>query len=105
MSRNYELLTHIEYEQGGSDNDRPGAAVSHPIVKTVAAGEAVTASSREMLRLVQSVFLSRNGSAPRQVVFCGVNGESGSSFVCASAGRTQKPAPNRSQDHRIQAGF
>jgi receptor protein-tyrosine kinase len=41
-----------------------------------------------MLRLIQRIFLSANGSAPRQVVLCGVDGENGSSSVCAMAGRT-----------------
>ena len=41
-----------------------------------------------MLRLIQRIFLSANGSAPRQVVLCGVDDENGSSSVCARAGRT-----------------
>jgi receptor protein-tyrosine kinase len=41
-----------------------------------------------MLRFIQRVFLSANGSAPRQVVLCGVDDENGSSSVCARAGRT-----------------
>jgi Mrp family chromosome partitioning ATPase len=40
-----------------------------------------------MVRLVQRVFLSSNGSAPRQVLFCGVDEDTGSSSVCARAGR------------------
>ena len=42
----------------------------------------------EMLRLIQRIFLSANGCAPRQVVLCGVDEENGSSSVCARAGRT-----------------
>jgi receptor protein-tyrosine kinase len=45
-------------------------------------------SGEEMVRLVQRIFLSANGSAPRQVVLCGVDDDNGSSSVCAKAGRT-----------------
>jgi len=41
-----------------------------------------------MLRLVQRIFLSANGSAPRQIVLCGVDDENGSSSVSARAGWT-----------------
>jgi Mrp family chromosome partitioning ATPase len=42
----------------------------------------------EMLRLVQRMFLSTDVSAPRQVVFCGVGSENGSSSVCAGVAKT-----------------
>jgi Mrp family chromosome partitioning ATPase len=45
------------------------------------------ASREEILGLVRRVFFSPDGSAPRLVVFCGVDAESGSSSVCARVGR------------------
>jgi Mrp family chromosome partitioning ATPase len=92
MSRNFELLTQIESEVGTTHHPAPAAAYR-------AAVEAVVprdVGGEEMLRLVQSIFLSTNGSAPRQVVFCGVDGENGSSSVCASAGRTLAANSSRS---------
>jgi Mrp family chromosome partitioning ATPase len=54
------------------------------------------AGGEEMLRLVQSLFLSTSGSAQRKIVFCGVDRENGSSSVCASAGRTLAAYSSRS---------
>lgn len=95
MSRNFELLTQIDYELDGTDQ-RTGAAADRVVVKAVAPSDAGDVGGEEMLRLVQSIFLSANGSAPRQVVFCGVDGENGSSSVCASAGRTLAANSSRS---------
>jgi len=49
-----------------------------------------------MVRLVQRTFLSTRENAPRQVVFCGVGRENGSSAVCANAGRTLAALSSRS---------
>jgi Mrp family chromosome partitioning ATPase len=92
MSRNFELLTQIESEVGTTHHPAPAAdyrAVVEAVVPRDVGGD-------EMLRLVQSIFLSANGSAPRQVIFCGVDGENGSSSVCASAGRTLAANSSRS---------
>ena len=92
MSRNFELLTQIEHERELASKDPRSRVSAHPpIVKEVVpmlASRAGDARGEEMLRLVQNIFLSTNGSAPRQVVICGVDGENGSSSVCASVGRT-----------------
>ncbi len=87
MSQNFELLSQIERESGVTDNCSPDD-MPRPAAKTVAPRGGVDACREEMLRLVQRVFLSPNGGAPRLVVFFGVDGESGSSSVCAGAGRT-----------------
>lgn len=94
MSRYYELLTQIERDMGEADHrtragvDRPVAEpVAEPVIESVPRPVGAVGSGQEMSRLVQSLFLSSNGSGPRRVVFCGVNGEGGSSFVCADAGR------------------
>lgn len=90
MSRNFDLLTQIDRQAGATAKPMPDLAHRSVAAETVpifpAHGE--NASGEEMLRLVQRIFLSANGSAPRQVVLCGVDPENGSSSVCASAGRT-----------------
>ena len=90
MSRNFELLTQIEIEMreaGKTASTAADRAVVMPIVP-ILSGHASDAGGEEMLRLIQRIFLSANGSAPRQVVLCGVDDENGSSSVCARAGRT-----------------
>jgi len=86
MSRNFELLTQIELESRGADN-LTRTLENLPIVKAIPHGAIDEASGGEMLRLVQNVFLTNQEEAPRQVVFCSIDGEDGSSSVCASAGR------------------
>jgi Mrp family chromosome partitioning ATPase len=95
MSRNFELLTQIEGEFGATDHRNPAAAY-RAAMKAVAPSDAGDVGGEEMLRLVQSIFLSTSGSAPRQVVFCGVDSENGSSSVCANAGRTLAANSSRS---------
>jgi Mrp family chromosome partitioning ATPase len=92
MSRNFELLTQIEHEREVDAKDPRSRVAGYPFtvkeVVPILASRAGDARGEEMLRLVQNIFLSTNGSAPRQVVICGVDGENGSSSVCASVGRT-----------------
>ena len=90
MSRNFELMTQLEIEAGITDKATSTAAnqAARMSVVPIFSSRAGETSSEEMLRLVQRIFLSASGSALRQVVFCGVDGESGSSSVCAMAGRT-----------------
>ena len=90
MSRNFELMTQLGIEAGVTDTRTAATAdrdVAMPIATTLStfANDAV---GEEMLRLIQRIFLSGNRSAPRQVVFCGVDDENGSSSVCARAGQT-----------------
>jgi Mrp family chromosome partitioning ATPase len=97
MSRNFDLMTQLEIEAGVS-NKRTSASTDRAVVMPIApilSGHASDAGGEEMLRLIQRIFLSANGSAPRQVVLCGVDDENGSSSVCAKAGRTL--AANSSQ--------
>ena len=90
MSRNFELMTQLELQAGGIDKPKPdtpnraAAAQVVPILSSYAGNDC----GEEMLRFIQRIFLSANGSAPRQVVLCGVDNENGSSSVCAMAGRT-----------------
>ncbi len=87
MSRNFELLTQLEAEvPAPALPTKPKA--NGPVVIALERSDSADAGRDETLRLVQRVFLSTNGSGPRQVVFCGAEGDNGSSDVCASAGRT-----------------
>lgn len=93
MSRNFDLLAEVERERESDARNNHGAVVTgHPVAK-----EFIPADSGglEMLRLVQTVFLSTNGAAPRQVVFCGVDDENGSSAVCAKAAWTLAAASSK----------
>lgn len=90
MSRNFELMTQLEVEASVADRlpldtaDRTTGAEVTPFLSS----RIRDAAGEEMLRFIQRVFLSANGSAPRQVVLCGVDDVNGSSSVCATAGRT-----------------
>jgi receptor protein-tyrosine kinase len=90
MSRNYELMTQLEIEVETRDNRPTAASDRAPAVAVVPilSGHASDAGGEEMLRLIQRIFLSASGNAPRQVVLCGVDDENSSSSVCAKAGRT-----------------
>lgn len=90
MSRNFDLLMQIESDmrKAGmpeqSATDRAATMDVVPIYSQQAGG----VCGEEMLRFIQRIFLSADGTAPRQVVLCGVDDENGSSSVCAMAGRT-----------------
>lgn len=90
MSRNFELMTQLELESDVTDGPRPDAASRAAVMDVVPilSSRAGKGSGEEVLRFIQRIFLSANGSAPRQVVLCGVDETNGSSSVCARAGRT-----------------
>jgi len=90
MSRNFELLRQLDIEAGTSDKSdsvRPDLSINTEVAP-ILSRHTSSVSGEEILRLIQRIFLSANGTAPRQVVLCGVDGENGSSSVCAMAGRT-----------------
>jgi len=90
MSRNFELMTQFEIDSGATDNAESASSdrVAAKEVVPILSSHAGNIRGEEVLRLIQRIFLSANGNAPRQVVLCGVDGENGSSSVCAMAGRT-----------------
>ncbi len=101
MSRNFELLSQIELGSQLGADDYPVTTATTRVVDGPAfrsdARDAVDARGGEILRLVQSIFLADNGSVKRRVVvFCGADGETGSSSVCANAGRALGAATPRS---------
>jgi Mrp family chromosome partitioning ATPase len=87
MSRNFDLLTRIEAELNATPDPKPSFTDSPSMLEAAPDNCAVTSGQDETLRLVQRVFLSANGSAPRRVVFCGVDGNNGSTSICADAAR------------------
>src|SRR5664279_3244401 len=92
MSRNFELLTQLDPgHELDSKVSRSRVSAHASVVKEIVpmlASRVGDARGEEMLRLVQSIFLSTNGNAPHQVVICGVDSENGSSSICANVGRT-----------------
>jgi receptor protein-tyrosine kinase len=92
MKTNLELSNAREHERDVNEaKPRFRVSTHSSIAKEVVpmlASRSGDARWEEMLRLVQNVFLSNNGSAPRQVIICGVDTDNGSSSICASAGRT-----------------
>jgi Mrp family chromosome partitioning ATPase len=85
MSRNFELLKQLEVEV---DHELPlHTSGDGLIAKQVSAADAARLYGVETVHLVQTVFLSQTPRSSRRVVFCGVDGGSGSSSVCASAGK------------------
>lgn len=88
MSRNYDLLTEIERERHfAPTNDRVRVSAASSAAQ-IGFPKDTAVDRPEISRLVRSVFLSNTGHEPRQVVFCGVDSENGSSSICANAGRT-----------------
>src|ERR1019366_2859405 len=83
-------MTQLEIEAGITDKPMSATADRATGMEAVSilSRHTTNASREEMLPLIQRIFLSANGSAPRQVVLFGVDGENGSSSVCAMAGRT-----------------
>jgi len=88
MSRNFELLSQIVPErQTGANGHMPRPVAEHVVLNDVAPTEFDNAPDEELRRFVRSVFLSSNGHEQREVMFCGVDGGSESSSVCARTAR------------------
>jgi Mrp family chromosome partitioning ATPase len=89
MSRNYELMAQLALEEDTQVWDRAAEADRRSTIPTAQpkARRDGSVTDEQMQRLVHRVFLSSNENAPRQVVFCGVDGRNASSSVCAAAGR------------------
>ena len=88
MSRNFELMTQLELESGIPNREQPAARATSVVIAPLSSDLVADPAGKEMLRLIQRIFLSADGSTPRQVVFCGVDDDNGSSSICARAGRT-----------------
>lgn len=80
MSKNFELLTHVEGDRGlfqSTENTvEPSMPISTPPLGDVA--------REEVAKLVQRIFLtSREDGTPRAVAFCGIGHGDGASWICA----------------------
>jgi len=89
MSRNFELLQQAEQQQG-FPAIAPGPTVPDDSIG-IERKEAVSCgidgrTHAEILRLVHTLFLSGGTSAPRQVLFCGVDQGEASGRLCVQAG-------------------
>jgi Mrp family chromosome partitioning ATPase len=89
VSRYFDLMTQLELELRAKETpvrdvigDSAGVELAPVVVRY-----AKCDGGEEMLRLVQRVFLSDSGGAPRQIVVCGVDRDNGSSSICAQAGQ------------------
>jgi protein-tyrosine kinase len=109
MSKNFELLTQlgehigVEMPQGATEvpsapapelpDPQPRHAREFPSPAPrkhssyIQLGGRVVTATQEEIQLVQQVFIALPGeSAPRSVVFCGVDDRDGSDLMCARAG-------------------
>jgi MinD-like ATPase involved in chromosome partitioning or flagellar assembly len=88
MSRNFDLIKEIERERElTATANHPQVSTPRAVIKGVVSQAGGNPGGKELARLVEGIFLSATAPAPRKVVFCGVDEESGSSSVCASVGR------------------
>lgn len=87
MSTMFELLKQPEPEREATLDAPAQARPDRSLVKGVVFTESGDYFNDEISRLVQTIFLSGNGRAPRRIVFCGVDDARGSTTVCASAAR------------------
>jgi capsular exopolysaccharide synthesis family protein len=85
MSKNFELLTHVEGDRGlfSAPEKEVEQSVSTSVSPSVASllGDV---AREEVAKLVQRVFLtSRGACTPRAVAFCGVGHGDGATWICA----------------------
>lgn len=88
MSRNFDLLAELERERDFRPESGHARVASETPATQVAAASEKVAERPEILHLVRNLFLLNKDSAPRQLVFVGVDGEGASSSICVEAGRT-----------------
>lgn len=85
MSKNFELLTHVEGDRGLFQATESKVEPSVCTNVTPALGDV---AREEVAKLVQRIFLtSREGGAPRAVAFCGIEHGDGASWICAQVAR------------------
>jgi len=88
MSKNFELLQQVELNGGSASASQteapppfqPGNGNGHSVRLNLD-----HVAQEEMLRLVQSVFLTASANSPRVVMFAGIDAGNGCSHVCAQA--------------------
>jgi Mrp family chromosome partitioning ATPase len=101
MSRNFLLMKQLREEKQLVDVDvqipRRETEKTEGFVSIPGNGEhSDNVLNEEMLRLVRRVFLSSEGDVPRVVVFCSVEGDSGSSLISVRAAKALAAQSSRS---------
>ena len=93
MSRNFELIKQLE-----ADVERVNLPRTVPETngRQYTLNDAGVLFGEEIVALVQTVFLAKRERPVRHVVFCGVDGENGSSAVCLSAARALSAVTGKS---------
>jgi hypothetical protein len=86
MSRNFEVLSRIEQEQGTLTIDSPLRIPSsmEDDIHQAAPYRTGDRTHTEILKLVHALFLSAGPNAPRHVLFCDVGQHDGSGRLCVS---------------------
>ena len=85
MSKNFEILTHVEEER---ELFRVVTKNAPKVATKCVPPRLGSVTREEVAKLVQRVFcLSGNGVAPRAVVFCGIEHGDGASWICAQVAR------------------
>jgi capsular exopolysaccharide synthesis family protein len=85
MSKNFELLTHVEEDAGLF---QAAERRVEPSVTKEALSPLGVEARDEVAKLVQNIFLtSREGRTPRAVAFCGIERGDGTSWICAQVAR------------------
>ncbi len=108
MSRNFDLLQQMEQQE------QQEGVLSDPFVPAGAETKREETGGRngngrppaEILRLVHTLFLSAGMSAPRQVLFCGVDSGDASGRLCVQAGEvlaSELPLPVCVVDAKVRA--
>jgi Mrp family chromosome partitioning ATPase len=90
MSKNFELLTHVEGDRELFQGAKRKAQLAPTEgVRTSSVPPLLGDVARdEVARLAQRIFLlSREGKGPRAVAFCGVEHGDGATWICAHAAR------------------
>ncbi len=86
MTAKLNLLTQVEPEPAREHNDYR-TAQDYPSRSALSPSVGSQAGDEQILQMVRRIFLSPADETTRQVIFCGVDGESGSSSICARAGQ------------------
>jgi Mrp family chromosome partitioning ATPase len=81
MSKNFELLTHVEGDRGLF---QAAGGNAEPLMSTFVSPPLGDVAREEVDKLVQRIFLTSNGNGTaRAVAFCGIGHGDGASWICA----------------------
>jgi protein-tyrosine kinase len=87
MSAKLNLLTQVEPDPARESTEYRATQDYPSRLATLGSAPGAQIGDEQMLQLVRRLFLSPGAGTTRQIVFCGVDNESGSSSICARAGQ------------------